>query len=289
MQTTKIYVISLKRAPGRRKFMEEQLATLGLEAEFVEAIDGLELSEETLRANFTDKEYTNPRRMTPTEMGCAWSHRNVYKRLIDSEEEYALVLEDDAVLAPEVVPFLELIPKIASGWELISLFWIGRIGEASYIFRSRFPLNLYSQHKLKLGSPSREYRLGEPLLPIFGAVAYMVSRQGAHLLTRHNTPITSLTDHIFASTTSGKWLAVKPNLASYGMFGKGITTRSYYNSSPPPPPPNRWVLLRRFNKYYPLRPGNPKEAKQKLLFKWRVARITMTVLYLMTGFRTRRK
>ena len=56
MQTTKIYIISLKRLPERRKFMKAQLAALGLEAEFVEAVDGLELSEETIKANYKHAE-----------------------------------------------------------------------------------------------------------------------------------------------------------------------------------------------------------------------------------------
>ena len=285
MQATKIYVISLKRLPKRRKSMETQLAKLGLEAEFVEGVDGLELSEETLKANYTDQE--EPQKMTPTEIACAWSHRNVYKRLINSEEKYALVLEDDAVLSPEIVPFLELIPKITSDWELISLFGANRIVARSYIFRSSFPLNLYNQHKLELGSQFRKYRLGELLLPIFGAVAYMVSRQGAHLFTHHNTPITSLADHIFASATAGKWLAVKPNLISHRWIGAGVTTRSYCNTSKTQS--EGWTLLHRFLKYSPLGPANPKENKLKLLFRQFVERIKMTVLYLITGFKMRRK
>ena len=163
MQATKIYVISLKRLPERRKSMETQLSKLGLEAEFVEAVDGLELSEATIKANYNyqGRDYTDPRRMTPTEIGCAWSHRNVYKRLIDSDEKYALVLEDDTILAPGIVPFLELIPKIPSDWELISLHWSNLIKMRPYIPRRMFPLNLYNQHKLELGSQARKYRLGE--------------------------------------------------------------------------------------------------------------------------------
>ena len=292
MQTTKIYVISLKRVPERRQLMEAQLSTLGLEAEFVEGVDGLELSEATYRANFTEKEYTDPRRITPTEMGCAWSHRNVYKRLIDSQEECALVLEDDAVLSPEIVPFLELIPKIASDWELISLCWMRLIRVNPYalrIFRNRFPLRPCNQHKFKLGSSSQEYRLGEVLLPIFRAVAYMVSRQGAQILTRHNTPITNLTDHVFANITPGKWLAVSPNLVSFSRLEEGITTRSIYDKTPPPPP-NHWVLPRRFSKFhhYEYRQTPLETHELKPFFNWR-ARITMTVLYLMMGFRIRRK
>ena len=290
MQTTKIYVISLKRMPERRKLMEAQLSRLGLEAEFVEGIDGLELSEATLKANYTDQ---GSDKMTPTEIGCAWSHRNVYKRLIDSEEEYALVLEDDAILPPEIVPFLELIPKIASDWELISLCWanLNRVNPYTFrIFRNRFPLSPYNQHKFKPGSSAHEYRLGETLFPIFRAVAYMVSRQGAHVFMRHNTPITYLTDHIFAHSTPGKWLAVSPNLVSYDRWAdSSITARSRYDMTPPPPP-NHWVIPRRFSKCYnyEYRQSGLSEAERKPFFNWR-ARITMTVLYLTTGFRIRRK
>ena len=204
MRAIKIYAISLKRLPERRKFMEAQLSALGLEAEFVEGVDGLELSEETIKTNGG---------LSPTEIGCAWSHRNVYKRLIDSEEEYALVLEDDAVLTPEIVHFLEIMPEIVSDWELISLFWLNRNRTRSYIFRSSFPLNLYNQHKLELGSPPRKYRLGELLLPVFGAVAYVVSRQGAHLFTRHNTPDNQLVRSYICQCHSGEVVSGKTELS----------------------------------------------------------------------------
>ena len=288
MQTTKIYVISLKRLPKRRKSMETQLASLGLEAEFVEGVDGLELSEATIKANYKQM-YGG---LSPTEIGCAWSHRNVYKRLIDSEEEYALVLEDDAVLPPEIVPFLELIPEIVSDWELISLFWTHRSHGRSYIFRNRYPLNLYNQHKLELGSQARKYRLGELLVPVYGALAYMVSRQGANLLMRHNTPIVTTSDNLFSYATPGKWLAVKQRLVSHRWRGSGITTRSPgAATNPAKRPQNHWILYRRFKKYSSLNPGNLTGNNRTRLFELKrfVELTLMTVLYLMTGFNLRRK
>ena len=294
MQEPKIYVISLKRLPERRKFMEAQLSALGLEAEFVEAVDGLELSEAVIKANYNDqgRDYTDPQRMTPTEIGCAWSHRNVYKRLIDSDKKYALVLEDDAILEPEIIPFLELIPKIPADWELISLHWSILIKMRPYIFPRKFPLNLYNLHKFGLGSPPREYRLGGLLVPVFGAVGYMVSRQGAHILTRHNTPITGLSDNVFANTTLGKWLAVKPMLVSHKPreANNGIKTRSYHDQHPSPAP-SRYTLLSRLNKlyHYEYRQESPEKYERKLLFKWNIARMLMTIIYLTTGFRIRRK
>ena len=294
MQTTKIYIISLKRLPDRRKGMEAQLAKLGLEAEFVEAVDGLELSKATIKANYAaqaGKSVTSIK-MSSTEIACAWSHRNAYKRLIDSEEKYALVLEDDAILSPEIVQFLEYVPKIASDWELIHLYWRPRSNASSFIFRSRFPLNLYNQHKLELGPSSREYRLGEVLLPVTSAVAYMVSRQGAQMLTHYNTPITVLSDHVFSNATPGKWLAVKPGhpgLVNHKMlaYAKGITVRSLYN--PLNPPPHDWVLRRRFFKYSLLQPGYSLDNKRNRFLRRYLVPIVMTILYLTTGFSIRRR
>ena len=245
---------------------------MGLEAEFVEAVDGLKLSEETIKANCINK------KMTPTEIGCAWSHRNVYQRLIDSEEEYALVLEDDAVLVPDIIQFLELIPKIESDWELIALFWWVWNRTGPHIFRRMFPLNLYNQRKLRLGSPPREYRLGEFLLPIGGTMGYLVSRQGAHLLTRHNTPIVAGSDYIFVNITPRKLLAVKPLLVSFGnetRLGRGIINRG-----PVKRLRTRYILLHCFIKLRPY--GNGKLSSF-------VARIMMMVLYPTTRSRTRRK
>ena len=176
MQVIKIYVISLKRTFKRRKLMEAQLSALGLEAEFVDAVDGRELSKETIKSNTINRGmgFTNARKMTPTEIGCAWSHRNVYKRLIENGEQYAVVLEDDAIISAEMVRFLGVIPKIPFDWELISLYWGFR--PLPYIFQEKFPLNLYQRNKLELPPPFHRYRWGEFLLPPYGAVAYVISR-----------------------------------------------------------------------------------------------------------------
>ena len=287
MQVIKIYVISLKRTSERRKLMEAQLSSFGLEAEFVDAVDGTELSEETIKLNTTNQgmEFNNTPKMTRTEIGCAWSHRNVYERLIENGEQYAVVLEDDAIISAEMVRFLGVIPKIPFDWELISLYWGFR--PLPYIFQEKFPLNLYQRNKLELPPPFHRYRRGEFLLPPYGAVAYVISRAGAIRLTRCNTPIADLSDRMFCSIPRGKWIGIEPKMVYHNRVVDRTIIRSpgtIVGKS------ERWVLGYRFDKCASFRlfkldyhgaDGRTRRLRRAM------ARVVMTMLYLITGLRTR--
>ena len=267
--------------------MEAQLSALGLEAEFVDAVDGRELSKETIKSNTINRGmgFTNARKMTPTEIGCAWSHRNVYKRLIERGEEHAVVLEDDAVISAEIIRFWEAIPKIPFNWELISLYWGYR--PLPYIFQERFPLNLYKRHKLDLPPPLHGYRWGEFLLPPFGGVAYIINREGAIRLTRCNTPIAYLSDEVFCSVPRGKWIGIEPKMVYHNRAAERTVMRSLgalWEKS------ERWILRYRYNKCtssrlchinYRFEPGKKRRLERG------IARILITLLYLTTGLRTR--
>jgi glycosyl transferase family 25 len=97
------YVINLPRSTERREHINSELASLGLEPVYVDAVDGRALSEEDLR------EYVDPRARSdspgwlgrPTVIGCSLSHRNAWKEILDRGERSALVLEDDAILSAD--------------------------------------------------------------------------------------------------------------------------------------------------------------------------------------------
>ncbi|MGH2303434.1 glycosyltransferase family 25 protein [Enterobacter hormaechei] len=93
----KIFIVNLKKSVERRQKMEAQLQALGLEAEFIEAVDGRLMSEEERKSVTAKVNYA----FLPGEIGCALSHQKIYKKMIDENIDNALILEDDVVLDEE--------------------------------------------------------------------------------------------------------------------------------------------------------------------------------------------
>ena len=107
--TLPLFVVNLERQPERRRCMEAQLAALppGFRVEFVTAVDGKNLPPETLsrEADHTIARATAGRDLNPGEIGCALSHRGIYRRMLEVGEPHAVVLEDDIAIGewfPEV-------------------------------------------------------------------------------------------------------------------------------------------------------------------------------------------
>lgn len=93
----KIFVINRRRDAARRAAIESELNGAGLAFEFVEAVDGSELSEEAKRRI---GDYPKMRRvlreLSDGELGCAASHNVVYRKMIAEGIDEACILEDDA-------------------------------------------------------------------------------------------------------------------------------------------------------------------------------------------------
>jgi GR25 family glycosyltransferase involved in LPS biosynthesis/glycosyltransferase involved in cell wall biosynthesis len=88
-----IKIINLKRRTDRKNQMLIRLNGQNiLDYEFIEAVDGMELSEtENLRVLFKDNDFNYRRGV----IGCALSHLNLWKQLLKSNKEFYIILEDD--------------------------------------------------------------------------------------------------------------------------------------------------------------------------------------------------
>ncbi len=101
MKPIKTFVINLEKATLRRKYMETLLSGYNiLDVEFINAVDGRKLSDEEREGLFDDKECQSliGRTLNGGEVGCTLSHRKCYEALLNSDKQYALVLEDDISL-----------------------------------------------------------------------------------------------------------------------------------------------------------------------------------------------
>ncbi len=96
-------VINLQESEERRLFMKEQLDQLNLDYEFCNAVDGRKLTDKDFELVCDMKKAKEwPNLFTPGMIGCALSHYSVYKQIVDRGIPYALILEDDIKLTPEI-------------------------------------------------------------------------------------------------------------------------------------------------------------------------------------------
>lgn len=165
-------VINLKRSVNRWNAMETQLNQLAIQAERVDAVDGRLLLPEEI-AEKTRLHYKLGRKMAPGEVGCFLSHRKCWEALLQSNEKYALVMEDDLLLSERSSKFMQSDLWIPEECHLIQLF----------VFRKQKSF-LCEKKELDLGDGDKLWR---PIFPTpVGAQAYIISREAAELALQHS-------------------------------------------------------------------------------------------------------
>lgn len=100
-----IFVINLDRRPDRLERFSGLSVRLGFRFQRIAAVDG---STDSLRARAAN----SPRgflgwKIDSLSLACFESHRKAWRALLDSQDPYAIVMEDDVVLSEEIQPFLE--------------------------------------------------------------------------------------------------------------------------------------------------------------------------------------
>lgn len=94
-----IFVINLKTQVERRRFIEDQLNSIGLNYELINAVEGVNLNQTELRGYNKDLAVkNNGEEMVAGEIGCALSHIKIYERMVREDIKQCVVLEDDVVL-----------------------------------------------------------------------------------------------------------------------------------------------------------------------------------------------
>lgn len=109
----KVYVINLARRPERMRYMQEQLAKAGVAYERVDAVDGARLSRSECKSLARHFRWWCARGYMPRagEIGCAMSHRSVWRKMKDAEDRAFCVLEDDVSVSER---FAEMLDKAES-------------------------------------------------------------------------------------------------------------------------------------------------------------------------------
>ncbi|GAB1481079.1 hypothetical protein MASR2M74_36620 [Paracoccaceae bacterium] len=133
MRQVPVFLINLDRSTDRLHRMRQRLEAAGLEWTRISAVDG----QQALEAGIPD--YTDVaalavggRRLRPGEIGCYLSHREAAQRVADSGAEWGLVLEDDAVVPPDMAARLQaIIAALPEDTDLVNLGRPPRHGAAA--------------------------------------------------------------------------------------------------------------------------------------------------------------
>ncbi len=162
-----VYVINLDRRPDRWRRISEHLDCLGLPAQRIPAVDATLLAHQEgweQRANGNPPAW----KIDLGAVACAFSHAQVLGAFLDTEYPAALVLEDDAQMAPDVSALLSVDwwPRNAC---LIRL-------EAGAGPHWPIPLSTAS-HPTPTGRRLHKLERWAP-----GSAAYLINRAGAALL-----------------------------------------------------------------------------------------------------------
>ena len=139
MKTPPIYIINLKRNPGRRLHIQRQLDALNLNYQFVDAIDKFDLEASEYRAQIScvlgidaanlEYKYSKFVRMSKVNkesgleglghLTCILSHIKAYNLMFENNDNVACILEDDAALLPTFSTVLSAASKFS--WDILML------------------------------------------------------------------------------------------------------------------------------------------------------------------------
>jgi glycosyl transferase family 25 len=165
----KFFYINLEERTDRKKFIEDQAKKLNIETERVNAIDkNNPIVKDHLARNLFNG-------VNASAMACTLSHISAWRKILDQKLEFAIVLEDDAIISPSILATLvgiessfassnfDLIRLETSGDKFISLsppqitlpnkvkiykFYSSQSGTAGYVISSFFIRKIINQSVL---------------------------------------------------------------------------------------------------------------------------------------------
>lgn len=94
------FVLNLEHNTERKKYMQDLLKDIPIDYEFFPAVYGKSITniEQFYDSKLAEKRAK--RQLNVGEIGCALSHKAIYKKMIDENISQALILEDDISLLP---------------------------------------------------------------------------------------------------------------------------------------------------------------------------------------------
>ncbi|EKT54170.1 glycosyltransferase family 25 protein [Providencia burhodogranariea] len=135
--TVPIFIVSLKKDIERRNNITNALSAQNLSWTVIDAIEGKNLQPDYLES----LNYQYSGLVSANEVACSLSHQSIYKKIINSDTEWALILEDDAIIDEQLSGLIEqLESEKTSLLRKKNIYLLG--GQEGLISRNRISLSL---------------------------------------------------------------------------------------------------------------------------------------------------
>lgn len=115
------YVINMDAAKDRLAHMKSVLDHFNIPFVRQAGVIGVDLEFPNINFSAWSYKYLHGRQWAPRELGCYLSHLECLKKFIDSDAEYALILEDDVTITHDVFKLIDSAMSFRSDWNMLRL------------------------------------------------------------------------------------------------------------------------------------------------------------------------
>ena len=179
------YLINLKQSTDRLMTMQGFLSQFGVDYERVEAVDAKVLPDE-IYATVTAPNIEYPHQLRPGEIACFLSHRKCWQKLIESDKDWGLILEDHCHFSPLAGRYLTSTEWIPAGCEIIQI----HLSDKAFYSSQRIDLEDGNALLNVVSSPARR------------SSAYFISRYAAQIALEESKEIACPLDNFIFGCTS---------------------------------------------------------------------------------------
>jgi glycosyl transferase family 25 len=209
------YVINLPDAAERREHVQAKLAAEGIEMVLVEAVLGRAL--ELPHPDYDERSYRlrHGKRTNLSELGCYFSHIKALNQFLETQDEHALILEDDVDWSSDLHALLDAAIAHAHRFDLLRLE------------------GTHGGNPVKIADMKNGFSLCCNLSRYTGSGAYLINRKGAKAIVEKLLPMRLPYDHAFDRewTFGIKALRVLPApIHQRRDFGSQIVGQTSYKS-----------------------------------------------------------
>lgn len=171
------YVINLDSAHNRWKYIEQHYSCCDLTVVRVSGVDGRSLGNPI--EGFDEDGYRRWHGQTKSlgQIGCYFSHLECLRLFLGTDQEYAIIAEDDARPVPEILDIARAALQYCTCWDILRLCGTNRL------------------HAVAYAALTTQYSIGVCYAKLCGTGAYLVSRHAATVLLSHLTPMWLPIDH----------------------------------------------------------------------------------------------
>ncbi len=207
-------VINLDRAKKRWNTIRQQCNALNIKVQRVSAVDGRELTVGSLPrlegVDFTKFRRNTARSLRGGDVGCYMSHLQAIERFLRTDAEFAVILEDDAILSADCVAVVAALTEkdAPRDWDMVKL-------------AAEHRLNAF-----KLRPVVGRYHLAVNYTRQTSAVMYVLNRHAATLYRQKLLPMVVPYDFAFDRgwALGLRTRVIAPLAAGYGLHPSQIET-----------------------------------------------------------------